>query len=282
MSTQPIEVRTLTDYIRVVEPLAEQIMSAADDFGGSHLWFRGCASATWVLTPSLLRHRKATDARAMLQMERRLLNRFADRSLPFQSPPMTLSDERSNWEYLFLMQHHGVPTRLLDWSENAFIALFFAVTDGLSRRALDQTLTQVPAAVWILDPVTWNRSVLRDAAYRGGILGLDDRALVPYGPQADIGGMQPSPVAMYGIHNSPRIVAQRGVFTIFGKSLESMEDHAKRLGLDGTALSRVEIPADALTDLLERMMTVGYADSMLYPDLTGLATELKREVGFDG
>ena len=58
-----------------------------------------------------------------MRLEKLLLARFQQRSIPFHS--RSLAD---SWEWLFFMQHYGVPTRLLDWSESPLMALFFAVT----------------------------------------------------------------------------------------------------------------------------------------------------------
>lgn len=58
-----------------------------------------------------------------LNREERLLTRFRQRILPFW-PAGYPQDDR---EHLFVMQHNGVPTRLLDWSENFFVGLFFAI-----------------------------------------------------------------------------------------------------------------------------------------------------------
>ena len=55
----------------------------------------------------------------------------------------------SPWEIFALMQHHGIPTRLLDWSESALVALYFALSSEPSYKGL--------RAVWILNPYSLNK-----------------------------------------------------------------------------------------------------------------------------
>jgi hypothetical protein len=78
------------------------------------LWYRGHTNSEFYLLANLLRYKNG------LEKERYLFNsfqKFADRILQRRD---------SEWETLFEMQHYGVPTRLLDWSETFGIALFFA------------------------------------------------------------------------------------------------------------------------------------------------------------
>ncbi len=102
------------------------------------IWFRGQAKANWKLVPSLARHE------AHLKAESALIKRFMQNAAPhIASPP------RDEWEWIFLMQHHRAPTRLLDWSESPLAALYFAVQEKVTMTAA--------GAVWCLDPVALNK-----------------------------------------------------------------------------------------------------------------------------
>src|SRR6476646_10491241 len=137
--------------------LIEKLQSEADN----SLWFRGCGKNNHQLIPSLYRHKAVKDKEGMEVLERQLMTRFRQRSIPLHNRPLT--DE---WDTLFFMQHYGVPTRLLDWTENPFIAFYFAVTSALfkvqRRRGSEPSLTfSTDAAIWVLNPVAWNNHALR-------------------------------------------------------------------------------------------------------------------------
>lgn len=255
--------RNIEDYLRIVDRHATD--------AGRPLWFRGLGRHTFRLVPSLFRHRnraaRAGDIDHLLSMERTLIDRFRERSLPFRDTFLPESD----LELLFVMQHFGVPTRLLDWSENALVALWFAVEDPLHdlRRG----------RVWLLDPFALNQAVLSDSGYDGGALAPGAAALGGHTPSKQLEEMNQYPLAVYGIHSTPRIVGQRGVFTIAGKALRPAEELvtqlAPRITRPCTALlSAVDIPANTKPRMRQQLENMGMTRSMIFPDLIGIAREL--------
>ncbi len=259
-----------------VESLAEfsiSISEIAQKKIGDALWFRGCKKSTYKLTPTLFRHKDIDNVEKLLELENRLLTRFSQRALPFL--PGGLPE--SNWERMFLMQHYGVPTRLLDWTENAFVALWFALSHANASNR-----NEGDATVWILNPAEWNREVFAHISYPGGVLSTADELLNPYKPQmqdARRSTMNNAPVALYGTHNSPRIVAQRGVFTVAGQSLDPLESFSNPEHHTGS-LIRIDIPERSRDRILIDLRSTGFSESMIFPDLDGLARELSHKEGF--
>ncbi|EGQ7938455.1 FRG domain-containing protein [Vibrio vulnificus] len=239
----------------------------------SSLWFRGAGNSSYTLSPTLHRHTLITDSVTLLQYEKKLLTRFKERSVPYLKNRI-----EDAWELLFLMQHYGMPTRLLDWTENPFISLFFALS---SAKKNDNGEYDKDAAVWVLSPSKWNQTVFSNISYTGSAVSPTEAMVSSYKPEGnDPQLMQEHPVAILGIHNSPRIVAQRGSFCLFGKSLIPMEEIYKTGNFPQDTLKKLIIPASLIDELLKKLVWMGITDSVIYPDLEGLAKETKRLFGF--
>jgi hypothetical protein len=103
------------------------------DFG---LWFRGHAKTDYQLVPSLLRE-------SIGQQKRYIDEVSLTRHFRAMNPEAVASDA-SDFEWLVTMQHYLAPTRLLDWTENLLVSLYFAVRDS----SLDDV---DDAAIWILN-----------------------------------------------------------------------------------------------------------------------------------
>ena len=108
-------VTSLPQYLELVE--------SAQTAASQSLWYRGCGSAARSLLPSLYRHELLKTPEQLADLERQLMTRFRQRSIPYHSRSLV-----DDWDALFFMQHYGVPTRLLDWTENPLIA--FCVDGG--------------------------------------------------------------------------------------------------------------------------------------------------------
>jgi hypothetical protein len=187
-------------------------------------------------------------------------------------------------ELLFFMQHYSVPTRLLDWTMNPFIALYFAVTAAEFDESTNAYLDD--AAVWILNPNAWNEQSLAHVSWGPkGALSIEDVERRGYAPMKEldpvhVAGMYALPAAMRGIANSSRMFAQKGVFTIFGRDISPMEIAFDANDYRTESLIKLIIDKDHIKALMDSVLSIGYTDSVSYPDLHGLAMEMRRHFGF--
>src|SRR5947209_8375775 len=121
MAAQPsVSEQTKAPYPRErVESWAQFQRHIEDYLDGNYL-FRGVAVVDYPLVSSVGRQRDGYSYAP--DIERALFEQFKREALPF----LAVRPE-TDWEWLALAQHHGVPTRLLDWSESPAVSLFFAV-----------------------------------------------------------------------------------------------------------------------------------------------------------
>jgi hypothetical protein len=260
-----------------VPPPTEQVVDKIDAFidatrsigsasSAGKLWFRGVSNAAHGLLPRL--YRSSGTAGELVAIEREMLAQFKSRSQPYLD-----GGDHSPWGYLFIMQHYGVPTRLLDWSENALIGLYFSLSAAAAKGF------PTDAAVWVLDAGAWNAATFPNMGSPGIALHADNKSLVNYGPDRDLDQMASGVAAMYALYNNPRVAAQRGVFTVFGREKDPMEAVCEADIFNQPVLTRLRIPQAALEAIYGELRLLGFRESMIYPDLTGLAKEIRTDQG---
>lgn len=145
----------------------------------------------------------------------------------------------SDWDWLFLAQHHGLPTRLLDWTANPLIAIYFACQPSPSGKR-DGEIIAVE-----LDDI-------------GRLSDADQRRDDPFSI-ADTKFVAPTVIA-------PRIAAQRGLF-----SIHAAPDKAWSLR---NKTERISILAGDKLDFLEYLFGLGIDAAIVMSDLDGVAKNL--------
>lgn len=237
------------------------------------LWYRGQLEQ-FDLKPSLFRHTEITSFSEAIAKEWLLREDFKELAgYYFQG------EVKQGLRGLMQMQHYRVPTRLLDWTRNPLVGLFFALTES------QRTGFKEDSAVWMLEPSRWNSLALQNVSARPAPLGIDAPELTAYIPP-DPNSIPPSgvnPVAVRGQFDSSRIVAQQGAFVLMGNSpveLESMNSAAIRLKIPDTVLTRVTIPSESAPEMLKDLLTMGITDDFVFPDLDGVVSHIRRKNGY--
>ncbi|MCU1068758.1 FRG domain-containing protein [Stenotrophomonas maltophilia] len=269
-------VGNLNDYVSAIDQQLEAAKLRNPGVQFQQNWYRGISSSSYPLGPSLFRVARPSDMHH-LNAESAMMQEFDRHAILRAGTPIGGEDQRPEMTKFFEMQHYGVPTRLLDWTTNPFVGLYFALSEGVKADN---------PAVWICDPWAWNRFVLSQRNWGDkGPAHVNEYAVKSYHPlgklydRSDVDKMDPLPVAVVGTYNTERMRAQRGVFTLFGRQLNSMEDvYNSHAGLVDS-LFKIEIDRAQAGDMFNKLIQLGYTDSVAYPDFHGVALEIRRKFG---
>jgi hypothetical protein len=210
-----------------------QFLEVVDELGEKGTLYRGHTKASYVLTPAIGRYREKSIERGfdLERKERDSLSIFEAEYRQYLDVSFS-----SKWEMLALAQHHGLPTRLLDWSLSPLVALFFAVEKNADEDAAIYVLNQ--KSDWLYG----ERAIQTDP--------FNISRPFVYMPQ----------------HITPRLRAQQGVFTI-----QPNIDGELELG----GIKKYIIPKEAINNIRWQLFTYGISPKAIFPDVDGLCAELK-------
>jgi hypothetical protein len=204
--------------------------------------FRGMGSADWKLAPAFDRRFGYLGPAERLRVWDELIEQWRDGCQEYghlgggagPAPDAVARNEVALWA---LGQHHGLPTRLLDWSTSPYIAAFFAFQKCLEQ--LPHRYSHV--ALWILhlDNPVWSK---------------DQGVEIVSAPALD----------------NVRLKNQSGKFTLSHTQYASLEEYVTECG-SGVALTKVVLPAIEAVPALPDLDSMGINAYRVYPDLDGLA-----------
>lgn len=166
--------------------------------------FRGHQETSWDLQPSLERStcgRFGLKPSEMPGIESYLVSRFQRNLHRFQSRVPAKED---HLEWLALMQHHGAPTRLLDWTYSCYIALFFA---------LEMASPGTTCAIWAIDQV-WLFNCLRGRQEAAAAFAIDPELRDPQAARAVLESDIKSVAPLVPYYLNERLAVQQGVFLV--------------------------------------------------------------------
>jgi FRG domain len=264
--------QTLVTNLASLESAIEDLQGS---FDGEALWWRGHRSVNWDLEAGVFRPgpngNKYSEHALASHFQARALGMLGHRSKP-----------SSELEWLFLAQHYGLPTRLLDWTENPLVALHFAVRQEQGQKYENED----DGCIWVLSPSHLNQenSCPADPSQaQFGLISSDERVVRAMAEQAfglkeevvkqRLGfdpSLLPTAIAIESPEIDARIIAQSGRFTLHGcpSALVPTASNA-------AYLRKLVIPASAKPFIRQRLDWLGLRVWNLFPDLQSLAQGLR-------
>lgn len=176
------------------------------------------------------------------------------------------------WGLAALAQHYMVPTRLLDWTHDIYVALFFAVEDYLERRSLPKETKFI--TLWALNLQPFIEPNVQD---------LPLKLVQPI------------------YHGNDNLTAQQGLFTLWQakKELKFEDGHAKidmetkvnrrsldqllhnlrirQEKIDTPYLYGLKIPMDSAKEIYRHIKSLGYDASRIYPGYSGVVKSMMHD-----
>ncbi len=227
--------------------------------------FRGVCDARADLSTGLMR--LAGDYEDISRLESHLLRNFRK----YAHSQADAAVGGSVWNWLALAQHHGLNTRLLDWTYSPLVAAHFA-TDNLATYHLD-------GVVWAVDhrkTLEWLPDVLRRYAEEEGAnvftAGMLDRAARTL---EAFDGLSPEPFAVFlePPARDQRIVNQFALFSLVSDPRVKLDDW---LAQHPGAAKKIVIPSAIKWEIRDKLDQAGITERMLLPGLDGLSRWLAR------
>lgn len=281
MSEQETYIQDFNDYIKWIiskNKLNEEV------------WFRGQRNDSWDLTPKLYRN-AVMDSNMDSNVISRLKYKIPDFSKEFEEFKQSIQkikgvDENLNdMQYLFLAQHHGLQTPLLDWSTDPLIALYFAL-DGYNDE------DDIYPCIYVIRPEFINRHSFIVYEEENGHKNIttpvcvDDDILNEYSMEKIISNESPFnviPLAIYSnVDFSHRISKQSGKFTVHGQINRLPSNRWYTTSVEGVPLAeRIIIQKDAIPGLRKMLDIFNVNEDSIYrkaeSELDSICLELDKK-----
>jgi len=274
--------------LKIARNIEEYLEIIKEAKGNNRFWFRGMSKANRYLEPSLFREKRIIGlefsggnavngkyyrkSEAIMKSDIGVLEKFKEKYKKFYSEK---SKNYNLIDYLYIMQHYDIPTRLLDFSTNELIALYFSVTkDIISNDTSENEETDFienegfsdkGSSVHCINPIYTNKKChLKDY-----IFDIDDVDDTNQLYNLDL------PLCIKTNNKDPRIIAQSGVFMLYGYEYLSYD----KRDIFIPEITKIFIP-NYFRKSIKKELKDNYNiyHSTVYPDMKGISMEIIEDI----
>ncbi len=256
-----IKIDSLSSFIYEVNLLYSKWEIPSGD-----LWFRGVSSEKYNLLPGLKWRYNHLKKEPLERRENSIIEEF------LQSSPALHDDiPKDPWQKYALMQHYGLPTRLLDWTKSPLVALFFALDLNNNEDNI----------IWCIDPFQLNKHIHdNDTIFTPKYFDEDDGIEVSsYLPTAlrrnKSKKILPNPIAIESPLTNKRIYAQEGCFTVHGWKNNTIDNYFTKI--DKPHIKKFIISASKIKEIKNCLDDIGIREDKIFQDLNSLSSRIIRD-----
>jgi len=240
------------------------------------------------LNPSINRVRISYEETSNLEnMEFNLLNQFKKHATSYLNGNLDILD------IVAYAQHFGLPTRLIDWTRNPFVALYFAINRSKESQPVyifyanlvNNTLLNRSYAGFRHIDLQNGKEFIMD--YKIFIDSIKDREILKQHVTSrsidlkNIGIVDDSIVVDNGLifyecnSSNPRLIAQQGLFSI---PISIENDNAKREILENTNFIKIVLDNEEKQELLKYLKNMNYNGIRLFPDIQSICSNIVSDL----
>ncbi len=249
-------IQDLNDLYEAIEDINEKIINkiSSNMVTKTTLWYRGQPNCEWPIFPSIYRNNNKKSEQVLCHSFYHGVTQILPEKIP----------KKSYDQWITIMQHYGLPTRLLDWSYSPLVALFFALENNKKYENCDASITVIVPELLNeqqgFDPYIY--PIDSNAAHNMLISAFDKRHNITN-----------KILASFPISNDPRVYAQRAAFTIHDTDME-----IRKLCNDGFIFDII-IPHTQKPLFRKILSYLDIKESVLFPDISHIASQtIKRHL----